>query len=66
MKKSILAVAATAIVAAVAFKPAPASALFWIPLVLESKKDKNFKAVNPYAPVKAKKAKAKPKAKKKM
>lgn len=60
MKKSILAVVAAAVVAAVAM-PAPAKALIWIPLVLESKKDPNFKAVNPYAPVKAKKAKAKKK-----
>jgi hypothetical protein len=35
--------------------------------VMESKKDKNFKAVNPYAPTKvAKKSKGKKKAKKKM
>lgn len=61
MKKSVFAVVATAIFAVVAFKPVPANALIWIPLVLESKKDPNFKAVNPYAPVKVKKAKSKKK-----
>ena len=57
MRKTILAIAATAIIGAVAFKPAPAAAFFWVPLVMEAKKDKNFKAVNPYAPAKARKAK---------
>lgn len=60
MTKSILAVVAFAFVAAVAFKPVPAQAWVpFIPLILESKKDPNFKSVNPYAPVKAKKAKSK-------
>ena len=59
MRKMIIAFAATAIVGAVALKPSPASAFFWIPIMLESKKNKEFKAVNPYAPVKARKAKAK-------
>lgn len=61
MRKLLIAGVATAIVGAVALKPSPAAALIWIPIVMESKKDKNFKAVNPYA---AKPAKAK--AKKKM
>jgi hypothetical protein len=59
MRKLLIAAIATAIVGAAAFKPVAANALIWIPLVLESKKDKNFKAVNPYAPTKASKAKAK-------
>ncbi len=54
MKKAIIVAAATVIVGAIAFKPAPAAAFFWVPIVMESKKDKNFKAVNPYAPKKAK------------
>jgi hypothetical protein len=57
MKKAIIVAAATIIVGAVAFKPAPAAAFFWVPIVLEAKKDKNFKAVNPYAPKKATKKK---------
>ena len=57
MKKTILTAAAAAVLGAVAFTPTPASALFWIPLIMESKKDPNFKAVNPYAPVKVKKSK---------
>ena len=32
---------------------------FWVPIVMEAKKDKNFKAVNPYAPKKAKASKKK-------
>ena len=59
MRKSILVAAATAIIGAVAFKPAPAAAFFWVPIIMESKKDKNFKAVNPYAPTKAKAKKKK-------
>ena len=54
MRKAIIAAAATVIVGAVAFKPVPAAAFFWVPIIMESKKDKNFKAVNPYAPKKAK------------
>jgi hypothetical protein len=61
MRKLLIAAVATGIVGAVALKPVPANALIWIPAVLEAKKDKNFKAVNPYAPVKVKKAKAKKK-----
>jgi hypothetical protein len=57
MRKTILAIAATAIIGAVAFKPVPAAAFFWVPIVMEAKKDKNFKAVNPYTPVKARNAK---------
>jgi hypothetical protein len=53
MRKILIAVAATAVIGAVALKPSPASAFFWVPIVLEAKKDKNFKAVNPYAPKKA-------------
>jgi hypothetical protein len=59
MRKTILAIAAAAIVGAVAFKPVPAAAFFWVPIIMEAKKDKNFKAVNPYAPAKARKAKKK-------
>ena len=61
MRKLLIVAVATGIVGAVALKPVPANALIWIPMVMESKKDKNFKAVNPYAPAKAKKAKAKKK-----
>ena len=61
MRTLIIAAVATAIVGAAALKPAPAQAFIWIPFMLEAKKDPNFKAVNPYAPVKAKKAKAKKK-----
>jgi hypothetical protein len=57
MRKAIIAGFAIAIVGAVAFKPAPAAAFFWVPIVMEAKKDKNFKAVNPYAPKKASKKK---------
>jgi hypothetical protein len=57
MRKAIIAGFAIAIVGAVAFKPAPAAAFFWVPIVMEAKKDKNFKAVNPYAPKKAAKKK---------
>jgi hypothetical protein len=59
MKKAIIVAAATIIVGAVAFKPAPAAAFFWVPIVMEAKKDKNFKAVNPYAPKKVSKKKKK-------
>ncbi len=59
MRKALIAAAVTAIVGAVAFKPAPAAAFFWVPIVMEAKKDKNFKAVNPYAPKKAKAKKKK-------
>ncbi len=58
MRKLIVAAIATGIVGAATLQPVPANALIWIPLVLESKKDPNFKAVNPYAP-KASKAKSK-------
>lgn len=61
MKKAIIIAAATVIVGAVAFKPVPAAAFFWVPIVMESKKDKNFKAVNPYAPQKVKATKKKKK-----
>ena len=61
MRKIIIAMTATAIIGAVALKPTPAAAFFWIPIIMESKKDKNFKAVNPYAPVKVKKSRAKKK-----
>jgi len=61
MKKTITTATAAAILGAVAFTPTPASAFFWIPLIMESKKDPNFKAVNPYAPVKVKGKKAKKK-----
>jgi hypothetical protein len=57
MRKAILVAAATIIAGAVGFKPAPAAAFFWVPIVMEAKKDKNFKAVNPYAPKKASKKK---------
>ena len=57
MRKAIIVAVATVIVGAVAFKPSPAAAFFWVPIVMESKKDKNFKAVNPYAPKKAKASK---------
>jgi hypothetical protein len=59
MRKAIIAAAVAAIIGAVTFKPAPAAAFFWVPIVLEAKKDKNFKAVNPYAPKKAKAKKKK-------
>jgi hypothetical protein len=59
MKKTIIVAAATVIVGAVAFKPVPAAAFFWVPIIMESKKDKNFKAVNPYGPKKAKASKKK-------
>jgi hypothetical protein len=59
MRKAILVAAATIIAGAVGFKPAPAAAFVWVPLVMEAKKDKNFKAVNPYAPKKAKASKKK-------
>jgi hypothetical protein len=57
VRKAIITIAATAIVGAIVFKPAPAAAFLWMPLVMEAKKNKNFKAVNPYAPVKVRKAK---------
>lgn len=63
MRKMLIVAAATAVVGAVALKPSPASAFFWVPIVMEAKKDKNFKAVNPYAPQKVKKG-GKKKAKK--
>ena len=58
-EKTIIVAAATVIVGAVAFKPVPAAAFFWVPIIMESKKDKNFKAVNPYGPKKAKASKKK-------
>jgi hypothetical protein len=64
MRKTIFAVAAV-VVGAIAFKPAPAAAFFWIPIIMESKKHKNFKAVNPYAPTKVKAAKKSKKSKSK-
>jgi hypothetical protein len=57
MKKIIIAITGAAFLGtmATAVTPAPALAfapLFFVP-VLMSKEDKNFKAVNPYAPKKA-------------
>ena len=57
MRKAIIVGFAMAVVGAIAFKPAPAAAFFWVPIIMESKKDKNFKAVNPYAPKKVAKKK---------
>jgi hypothetical protein len=66
MRKTIATITAAAFlgsVAAIAI-PAPAHAVFpFFVLGLKAKEDKNFKAVNPYAPKKAKKAKGKAKAK---
>jgi hypothetical protein len=65
MRKTIaIAVAASFLgTAAVAVAPVPASAfipLLFVPVMM-AKEDKNFKAVNPYAPVKMHKAKKKKK-----
>ena len=59
MKKTILAITAAAFLGS-ALVPTPAAAFVWVflPAVLVAKEDKNFKAVNPYAPTKMKKAKA--------
>ena len=35
MKKTIIVAAATVIVGAVAFKPVPAAAFFWVPIIME-------------------------------
>lgn len=56
MRKMLILAAATVVVGAVALKPSPASAFIWVPFMMEAKKDKNFKAVNPYAPQKVKKS----------
>jgi hypothetical protein len=71
MRKAIVGVAAAAFLGGIAtmLTSTPAAAVcppcVWA--VMESKKDKNFKAVNPYAPTKvATKSKGKKKAKKKM
>jgi hypothetical protein len=60
MKKTIIAAVAAAVLgsATLAVTPTPASAYFWLPMVLEMKKDKNFKAAN-VAPAKKMKAKKK-------
>ncbi len=57
MRKTILAVATAGFVAST-LVPTPASAFVFVflPAVLMAKEDKNFKAVNPYAPVKKAKA----------
>jgi hypothetical protein len=57
MRKAIIVGFAVAVVGAIAFKPAPAAAFFWVPMIMEAKKDKNFKPVNPYAAKKAAKKK---------
>ena len=52
MKKTILAITATAFIGGVALAPTPASAFLPLPFmyaVFKSKEDKNFKEVNPYA-----------------
>ncbi len=61
MRKAIYIAAAAAIAGAIGFKPAPASAFYIIAAIMENKNDKNFKAVNPYAPHKVKTAKKKKK-----
>lgn len=64
MKKIIIAATAVAFMGGVALTPTPASA--FLPfiagvVVLKSKEDKNFKAVNPYAKKVSKKVKHKKK-----
>ena len=65
MRKTLATITAAAFLGAGALAPTPASAFIVIPFfvpVLLAKKDPNFKAQNPYAPVKvAKKAKGKKK-----
>lgn len=57
MKKTILAITAAAFLSG--SLATSASAFVWValPAVLMAKEDKNFKAQNPYAPVKKAKAK---------
>ena len=58
MKKTILAVTAAAFLSGSLATPASAFVFVFLPAVLMAKEDKNFKPVNPYAPVKkAKKSK---------
>ena len=61
MKKTIVAAVAAAVLGAgtLVATPTPASAYFWFPMMLEMKKDKNFKAANVHAPAKKMKAKKK-------
>jgi hypothetical protein len=65
VRKTLATITAAAFLGAGALAPTPASAFIVIPFfvpVLLAKKDPNFKAQNPYAPVKvAKKAKGKKK-----
>lgn len=53
MRKIIFGLTAAAFIGGT-IAPTPASAMVWVflPAVLMAKEDKNFKAVNPYAPVK--------------
>jgi hypothetical protein len=67
VKKAIVAITASAFLGGVLLAPTPASALIPLPFmyaILQSKENKDFKAVNPYAKPAAKKGKAKKKAKK--
>jgi hypothetical protein len=68
LKKIIIGTVAAAFVGGLAMKPMPASALIPLPFmyaILQSKQDKNFKAVNPYA-AKATRKRSKGKSKKRM
>lgn len=56
MKRTLIAICAAAFMIAT-MTSTPASAFFIVAMVMESKKDKNFKEVNPYAPKKAGKKK---------
>jgi hypothetical protein len=60
MKKTILAMTGAAFLGTATLIPTPASAFVFValPFVMEAKKDKNFKAVNPYAPKKVVKKRA--------
>jgi hypothetical protein len=67
VKKAIVAITASAFLGGVLLAPTPAAAFIPFPLlypVFQSKENKDFKAVNPYAKPAAKKGKAKKKAKK--
>ena len=52
MKKTILAITAAAFLSGSLATPASAFVFVFLPAVLMAKEDKNFKPVNPYAPVK--------------
>ena len=54
MKKTIIGFTAAAVLGAAVFTPTPAAAFWFLvfPAALMANKDPNFKAVNPYAPVK--------------